>query len=66
MIRLEDKKIEMYTHYIPAYILTFFLDYDNRKNIKAEMTAQSAFFISKKYKWRKKHGRIIAIRKWKN
>ena len=45
MIRLENKKIEMYTHYIPAYILTFFVDYVNRKNIKAEMTAHPAFFI---------------------
>ena len=43
----------MYTHYIPAYILTFFLDYVNRKNIKAEIYSasryiKSAFFILKK------------------
>lgn len=53
MISLENKKIEMYLHYISAYILTFFLDYVNKKNIKAEMTAHSAFFIlKKKYIWR--------------
>ena len=53
MISLENKKIEMYLYYISAYILTFFLDYVNRKNIKAEIYSasryiKSAFFILKK------------------
>ena len=31
MISLENKKIEMYLYYIPAYILTFFCGYVNKK-----------------------------------
>lgn len=51
MIRLENKNRDVLT-YIPAYILTFFFDYVNKKNIKAEIYGtdryiKSAFFILK-------------------